>query len=536
MGEFSPSEENDERVVDDPELSGAAILDAVADGVYQLDREGQFVAVNDALAELTGYSRASLVGSHVSRVLGAQDVVGTETAIRELLGESRDAVRLSCSAFTATGDTVACEVRASSIRLKGEFRGTVGVVREIDDPDPAVGARNAGERRRAFDALAEASADGIIMLDDDSTVRYANPAVERILGYEPEELVGGSKMTIIPERLREAHAEALQRYLDTGEKQIDWTYVELPGLHADGHEVPLAISLNEFEHGGEHYFVGTFRDISERKAAERELERQNDRLERFASMLAHELRNPLEVAQVSLDFLDGGDGATVDQIADALERIDEIIDVLLAIARGRDGIEGVEAVALAEVAADAWADIETGAATLENDADAVVRANPSHLQQLLENLFRNAVEHGSTGNRSSSDDVHRTESDAAHQNPPDSEDAVEHGSTSESPESTARSVTVRIGDLSDEGASDDGADPTDGPVGGFYVADDGSGIPESERAAVAEPGYTTDEGGIGLGLTFVAELAAAYGWEWEIIESAAGGARFEFTGVELATG
>jgi PAS domain S-box-containing protein len=519
MGEFSPSEENDERVVDDPELSGAAILDAVADGVYQLDREGRFVAVNDALAELTGYSRASLVGSHVSRVLDAQDVVGAETAIRELLvGESQDAVRLSCSAFTATGDTVACEVRASPIRLKGEFRGTVGVVREIDDPDPVVGARNAGERRRAFDALAEASADGIIMLDDDSTVRYANPAVERILGYEPEELVGGSKMTIIPERLREAHAEALQRYLDTGEKHIDWTYVELPGLHADGHEVPLAISLNEFEHGGEHYFVGTFRDISERKAAERELERQNDRLERFASMLAHELRNPLEVAQVSLDFLDGDDGATVDQIADALERIDEIIDVLLAIARGRDGIEGVEAVPLAEVAADAWADIETGAATLENDADAVIRANPSHLQQLLENLFRNAVEHGSTGNQ------------------PGVDTPVEHGPKTGSPDTADGSVTVRIGDLSDERASDDGADPTNAPVGGFYVGDDGPGIPESERTAVAEPGYTTDEGGIGLGLTFVAELAAAYGWEWEIIESAAGGARFEFTGVELAAG
>jgi len=529
MGRFSPSEENDERGADDPELSGAALLDAVADGVYQLDREGRFVAVNDALAELTGYSRASLVGSHVSRVLDAQDVVGAETAIRELLiGESRDAVRLTCPVFTATGDTVACEVRASPIRLKGEFRGTVGVVREVDDPD-ASGLGDAGERRRAFDALAEASADGIIMLDDDSTVRYANPAVERILGYEPEALVGGSKMAIIPERLREVHAEALQRYLDTGEKHIDWTYVELPGLHADGHEVPLAISLNEFEHGGEHYFVGTFRDISERKAVERELERQNDRLERFASMLAHELRNPLEVAQVYLDFLDGDDEATVDQIADALERIDEIIDVLLAIARGRDGIEGVEDAALAAVAADAWADTETGAATLENDADAVVRANPSHLQQLLENLFRNAVEHGSTGTQPEAEDAVEHGSRGTQ---PAAEDAVERGSTTGSPASTDRPVTVRIGDL----PSGDGADTADAPVGGFYVADDGPGIPESERAAVAEPGYTTDEGGIGLGLTFVAELAAAYGWEWEITESAAGGARFEFTGVELAGG
>ncbi|WP_135806685.1 PAS domain S-box protein [Halorussus marinus] len=506
MGEFSPAEERDESDADDPRLSGAALLDAVADGVYQLDREGRFVAVNDSLADLTGHSRSSLVGSHVSRVLDVQDVVGAETAIRELLvGESRDEIRLTCPVFTAGGDTVACEVRASPIRLKGEFRGTVGVVREVDDAD-APGIDDVGEHRQAFDALAEASADGIIMLDDDSTVRYANPAVERILGYEPDELVGASKMTIIPERLREVHAEALQRYLETGRKHIDWTYVELPGRHADGHEVPLAVSLNDFEHAGEHYFVGTFRDISDRKAAERELERQNDRLERFASMLAHELRNPLEIARVSVELLDGGDEATREEIADALGRIDEIIDVLLAIARDRELIEGVEAVALAGVAADAWADIETGAATLENDAEAVVRANPSHLRHLLENLFRNAIEHGSTSDGPSDDGD--SEPDSA-----DSDDAP---------------VTVRIGDLSDP-------DPrSDAPVGGFYVEDTGSGIPESQRAAVAEPGFTTDEAGIGLGLTFVAELAAAYGWEWSITESEAGGARFEFVGVGLA--
>ncbi|WP_135830319.1 two-component system sensor histidine kinase NtrB [Halorussus halobius] len=353
--------------------------------------------------------------------------------------------------------------------------------------------RGPGERRQAFDALAEASADGIIMLDDDSVIRYANPAVERILGYPPGELVGASKMTIIPERLRHVHAEALQRYLETGNKHIDWTYVELPGQHVDGHEVPLAISLNEFVHDGEHYFVGTFRDISARKAVERELEKQNERLERFASMLAHELRNPLQVAQIYLDFVhDDGDGATVAKIADALDRIDEIIEVLLMLARGNDGVDGRETVDLSEVVADAWANTSTGRATIAVTTSQRFRVNRTHLQQLLENLFRNAVEHGSAGD-----------------GPPDGTSA----------ERDDPPVTVRVGPLDD----------------GFYVEDTGSGIPEAEREKVAEAGYTTDEDGIGLGLTFVAELADAYGWAYAITESAEGGARFEFTGVETAT-
>ncbi|WP_440008685.1 PAS domain S-box protein [Halomicrococcus sp. SG-WS-1] len=339
----------------------------------------------------------------------------------------------------------------------------------MGDPSAAL-----SPRRQAFDALAEASADGIIMLDEESVIQYANPAVERILGYPSEEIVGGSKMTIIPERLREVHMEAFQRYLETGEKHIDWTYVELPGQHKDGHEVPLAISFNDFTRDGEQYFVGTFRDISVRKDVERKLERQNERLDRFASMLAHELRNPLYVAQSYLDFIDDEENtATISQIADALQRIDEIIEVLLVLARDESEVDGLETVEMQSVAAEAWPETATDEVDLTLVGTQQITANPSHLRHVFENLFRNAIRHN----------------DGA--------------------------VTVRVGALD----------------GGFYVEDTGRGIPEAEREAVVEAGYTTDDDGIGLGLTFVAELADAYGWDYVIGESDEGGARFEFTNV-----
>lgn len=338
-----------------------------------------------------------------------------------------------------------------------------------DSPVPPYGEAN------AFDALADAITDGIIVLDDSSQICYANPAVERILGYTPEELIGESKMQIIPERLRDAHSKGFERYLETGEKHIDWTYIELPGLHKDGHEVPLAISFGEFTNDGEQYFVGLFRDISDRKAVEQQLERQNERLDRFASMLAHELRNPLEVAQIYLDFIDndGHDDPNISQVADALDRIDEIIDILLVLARNEAKMDAQEPVPLAEIAANAWANTNTGAAELEVKTDIQIRMNATHLRHLLENLFRNAIEH------------------------------------STSP------VTVRVGSIDD----------------GFYVEDTGPGIPESERDRVVEAGYSTNPSGIGMGLTFVTELADAYDWEYTITESSEGGARFEFSSV-----
>ena len=195
-------------------------------------------------------------------------------------------------------------------------------------------------------------------------------------------------------------------------------------------------------------------------------------------MLAHELRNPLQTAQIYLDFVEEGDEASTAQVREALERIDEIIEVLLVLARSQNQVGEREAVGLADVAAEAWAETETEGATLKVDTSQVVRVNPMHLQNLLENLFRNSVEHGDGD------------------------------------------VTVRVG------AHDSG----------FYVEDDGPGIPEADRESVVEAGYTTDAGGIGLGLTFVAQLVDAYGWEYAIAESDVGGARFEFTDVETLDG
>lgn len=120
--------------------------------------------------------------------------------------------------------------------------------------------------------LWETSTDAVIILNRESIIRYANPAVADVFGYRPEELVGWDIATIQPERLREAHRRGLGRYLASGEKRLNWRATEALGLHRHGHEFPIEIAFSHLTQEGGDLFAAFIRDISERKQAEEALE------------------------------------------------------------------------------------------------------------------------------------------------------------------------------------------------------------------------------------------------------------------------
>ncbi|MFD1527006.1 sensor histidine kinase [Halolamina salina] len=218
----------------------------------------------------------------------------------------------------------------------------------------------------------------------------------------------------------------------------------------------------------------------QRERANERLERQNDRLERFASIVSHDLRNPLNVADGSVELArEDGELEHLDRAAAALDRMDALIDDLLTLARAGEAIGETEAIDLAALCRECWGDLSTVDADLVDATERTIRADRTRVRQLLENLFRNAMEHGRPG---------------------------------------GESVTVTVGDLED----------------GFYVADDGVGIPEADREIVFERGYSTNAEGTGYGLDIVAEIVEAHGWDVTLTESDGGGARFEITGVEFA--
>ena len=241
------------------------------------------------------------------------------------------------------------------------------------------------------------------------------------------------------------------------------------------------------------------------RARER-LSRENERLDRFVSVASHDLQNPLSVAEGYLELAqETGDTAHLDRAQSALNRMHALIDDLLELARSDKVDPDTEVVDLRRAVERAWEVVPTDTATLEVAADSRVRADPTMLGQLIENLVRNAVEHGSTGTQASADD------------------SVEHGSTgtrAESDDATvdgSRTVTITVDGLPD----------------GFVITDDGPGIPEGDRDKVFEVGYTTGEDGTGFGLPIVQEVADAHGWDVRLTDADHGGARYEITRVDV---
>jgi len=102
-----------------------------------------------------------------------------------------------------------------------------------------------------YKALTEAARDVNITIDETSTIRWVTPAIEEIFGYTPSELEGESMTVLMPETFRDEYQAAVQRYLKTGKQHLDWDYVELPGRHKSGEEIPLAVSFSEVESEGD---------------------------------------------------------------------------------------------------------------------------------------------------------------------------------------------------------------------------------------------------------------------------------------------
>jgi PAS domain S-box-containing protein len=263
----------------------------------------------------------------------------------------------------------------------------------------------------------------------------------------------------------------------------------------------------------------------ERRQVNERLARKNERLEEFASIVSHDLRNPLNVLQGSIDIAERtGDPEQFAACRRAADRMEALIEDVLTLSRQGEAVADASAVRLAGLAECCWTNVETDGATLRVETDRVVVADESRLGQVLENLARNAVEHGAR--RASARDARG--------------DAVEHGSTS--PSSQARKDAVEHGSTSDRAKPDDadehdpdGVTVTVGDLDdGFYVEDDGPGIPPGERDRVFESGYSTAATGTGFGLAIVERIVEAHGWRIDVTEGSEGGARFEIRGVEFA--
>ncbi|NUC71907.1 PAS domain-containing protein [Haloterrigena sp. SYSU A558-1] len=407
--------------------------------------------------------------------------------------------------------------------------------------------------------------DGVLVVDADRRIIDSNPVAQRLFERDRDALVGTPVDDVVPTVDVDAVIDAPSEDGDDHVAQFSL---------ADGAERrTYELSVSPIDgRGGPLGWTIVVHDVTDRVRRERELERKNRKLDEFASVVSHDLRNPLTVSKGYLDLLEEEyDPEHVRTIARSHERMEELIDDVLTLARQGQAALEPEPVALETAARAAWETVDTGDAALTVADDRTIRADPAQFRQLLENLFRNAVEHGSTGSPSQAQEdavEHGSTSPDSHARQDDGrrsassepsvadapEDSVEHGSTGSRPQaddsvehgSTSSQRENRADDSVEHGSASLESRPRrqverDGgavtvTVGaledGFYVADTGRGF-AAEPDRLFEPGYTTGDGGTGLGLSIVADVVDHHGWSIAASDADGGGARFEITGVEF---
>ncbi|SIR84592.1 PAS domain S-box-containing protein [Haladaptatus litoreus] len=328
------------------------------------------------------------------------------------------------------------------------------------------------ESEEKYRTLVEQSHDAIYIYRDDSFV-FVNRRVCELTGYDRDELAEMNLWELIhpDERERVKHI-ARERSRGNHPPHYDARVVT-----KDGDLRYAEFNVREITYEGEAAQLGSARDVTERK---QELKRQNERLEEFASVVSHDLRNPLNVAQGHLELArERGDEIHFEKAGGALDRMGTLIADLLTLARQGLVVSDTEPVKLETIVRQAWANVETEESTLVVETQTEIDADRGRLQELFENLFRNAVEHAGS------------------------------------------ETTVRVGEIADESVDAETDDFT-----GFYVEDDGDGIPPAEREAVFDHGHTTADGGSGLGLSIVKGISEAHDWTISADEGSDGGARF----------
>jgi len=339
------------------------------------------------------------------------------------------------------------------------------------------------DERALLDRLFETSPAGIVLLDSDGEIVRANSHGEVVLGLSESTLVG-----------RRYDAAEWEIHDEDGNPlpsdELPFSVVTRTGKPVFGHEhgIRLAdgtqrwLSVNASplpaSDGSVDRVICAVADITAVRDSELALAKDNERLEEFASIVSHDLRNPLNVLAGSLELAEEtGETAHFERAMRAVTRMTQLIDDLLLLARSGEGIDDTEAIDVGRLVVDCWQSLAVEDATLEVEIDQVIVADQSRLTQLLENLFRNAIEHG------------------------------------------GEEVTITVGGLDD----------------GLFVADDGVGIPESQHERIFEQGFTSKRGGTGLGLYIVDQIADAHGWSLSAGESETGGLRIDITGVQRAS-
>ena len=453
------------------------LLEELSDIATIIDSDGTITYVSPSVEETLGYDPDELVGEVGYEYQHPDD--------RDAVAEAIDALR------SAPDEPRMIETRFR--RADGSWCWIESTLQNrLDDPDIdgiLVNSRDVSQRKQRerrhrelveeYRTLLANVEDAIFFINVESAgsehvfrFERLNRAYEEQTGITTEEVRGKTPTDVFGEDLG---GDLRENYRECVQTRTSLSYEE---------EVPVETGarfwqtiLSPISTDGEvTQIIGITRNITERVRRERRLQSQKEQLDEFAGVVSHDLRNPLNVAQGRAELLaENCESEHLTPIIRSLDRMEEIISDTLTLARQGQIVSDPESMELSDLVDACWQNVRTEQGSIEMEDGITIRGDSSRLQHVFENLFRNALQHGG----------------------PD--------------------VTVRIGRIDH----------------GIYFEDDGPGIPEDARENVFDTGHSSTSGGTGFGLTIVRRIAEAHGWQVRIVDGTDGGARFEFTGVDL---
>jgi PAS domain S-box-containing protein len=450
------------------------LVEEVNDLVTVVDTDGTITYVSPAVTRVLGYEPDELIGHEGYEFVHPDDRERNSEAVEAVLSTPSEPQTAEIRFQHADGSWRWIEATMRNRLDDGLIDGILVSSRDITErKEYQTELRGLAEEYEAFLNSVE---DAIFLIDveqpDDGDIRFEferlSPSYERQTGLSTGEVKGRTPRNVFGDEQGMDLEANYHRCVNVGEP-ISYQEELRVGEGARFWQTKLApvVTGDEITR-----LVGVTRNVTDRVERERQLRQQNERLDEFASVISHDLRNPLNVAQGRATLLaDQAESEHLDPLLQALDRMEAIVEDTLTLARQGETIDETESVRLTDLVGKCWATVDTVDATIEIVDEMILQGDPDRLQHVFENLFRNAVEHGGSD------------------------------------------VTVRVGRYGEQG---------------IYVEDDGLGIPAAKREDVLEPGHSSASGGTGFGLTIVKRIVEAHGWKLSVAEGTDGGARFEF--------
>ncbi|HVT13235.1 MAG TPA: PAS domain S-box protein [Fimbriimonadaceae bacterium] len=389
-----------------------AAVESASYGIVSMDPEGTILAANPAMLRMFGHESEGLVGQNIFILLpSAFDDGGSPYLSQgQVAVASLSEVEGETKGVRKNGDVFPIEFSVHEAKTEG---GTVftGILRDVSE-------RKQVEASALLSAVVDSAVDGIITINSRGIILTANPAVEKVFGYSPKELIGQNVRMLMPSPYYEEHDGYIANYLETGHRKIIGIGREVSGLRKDGTTFPIDLAVSETTTKDGIVFTGIVRDITERihavelSLAKEAAERANAAKSEFLSRMSHELRTPLNsilgFAQLlDMRYEDRDIQAASYSILKAgkhlLTLINEVLD-LSGIESGRLAIS-LEATPLRPVIEQAIELLRPLAAgdnirialEFEVDDQVLVQADRQRLLQVVINLLSNGIKYNQPG-------------------------------------------------------------------------------------------------------------------------------------------